>query len=45
MELRQLQTFQEVAQAGSFTRASDTLNYAQSSVSAQIQTLEEELQV
>lgn len=45
MELRQLQTFREVAKTLSFTRTAATLNYAQSSVSAQIQTLEEELGV
>lgn len=45
MELRQLQTFREVAKTLSFTRTATTLNYAQSSVSAQIQTLEEELGV
>lgn len=42
MELRQLSTFCEVAKTLSFTRAADTLNYAQSSVSAQIQELEDE---
>lgn len=45
MELRQLQTFRLVAQTLSFTRAADALNYAQSSVSAQIQELEAELGV
>ncbi len=45
MELRQLQTFREVTKTLSFTRTAATLNYAQSSVSAQIQTLEEELGV
>lgn len=45
MELRQLQTFREVAKTLSFTRTAATLNYAQSSVSAQIQTLEEEFGV
>jgi DNA-binding transcriptional LysR family regulator len=45
MELRQLQTFREVAKTLSFTRTAATLNYAQSSVSAQIQALEEELGV
>jgi DNA-binding transcriptional LysR family regulator len=39
MELRQLQTFRIIAQTLSFTRAADTLNYAQSSVSSQIQEL------
>jgi len=45
MELRQLQTFREVTRTLSFTRTATTLNYAQSSVSAQIQALEEELGV
>ncbi len=45
MELRQLQTFREVTRTLSFTRTAATLNYAQSSVSAQIQALEEELGV
>lgn len=45
MELRQLQTFREVTRTLSFTRTANTLNYAQSSVSAQIQALEEELNV
>src|SRR6185312_1470595 len=43
MELRQLATFREVASALSFTRAAETLDYAQSSVSSQIQELETEL--
>ncbi len=42
MELRQLNTFRTVATTLSFTRAAETLNYAQSSVSAQIQELEAE---
>jgi DNA-binding transcriptional LysR family regulator len=45
MELRQLVTFQTVATTLSFTRAAAMLNYAQSSVTAQIQALEEELGV
>jgi DNA-binding transcriptional LysR family regulator len=45
MELRQLTTFRAVASALSFTRAAAALNYAQSSVTAQIQGLEEELGV
>lgn len=45
MELRQLHTFRTVAKSLSFTRAAETLSYAQSSVSAQIQELEEELNV
>ena len=45
MEIRQLKAFQTVATLLSFTQAAEQLNYAQSSISAQIQTLEEELEV
>ena len=45
MEIRQLKTFRTVAQLLSFNRAAEHLNYAQSSISAQIQTLEQELGV
>ena len=45
MDLRQLTTFTAVANERSFTRAALALNYAQSSVTAQIQALEEELGV
>jgi DNA-binding transcriptional LysR family regulator len=45
MELRQLETFRAVATALSFTRAAAALDYAQSSVTAQIQSLEAELGV
>ena len=45
MELRQLHTFRAVAEALSFTRAAEALDYAQSSVTAQIQSLEAELGV
>ncbi|MEW6352651.1 MAG: LysR family transcriptional regulator [Thermodesulfobacteriota bacterium] len=45
MELRQLKTFQTVATLLSFNRAAEVLNYAQSTVSAQIRALEEELGV
>jgi DNA-binding transcriptional LysR family regulator len=45
VELRQLRTFQTVARLMNFNRAADTLNYAQSTVSAQIKLLEEELGV
>jgi DNA-binding transcriptional LysR family regulator len=45
MEIRQLKTFLTVAKLLSFNKAADRLNYAQSSVSAQIQALEEELAV
>ncbi|MEW6351930.1 MAG: LysR family transcriptional regulator [Thermodesulfobacteriota bacterium] len=45
MEIRHLRTFLTVAKLLSFNRAADRLNYAQSSISAQIQALEEELGV
>ncbi len=45
MDLRQLATFRAVATTLSFTRAAATLDYAQSSVTAQIQALEGELGV
>ncbi|HVA38547.1 MAG TPA: LysR family transcriptional regulator [Candidatus Dormibacteraeota bacterium] len=43
MELRNLSTFLTVAKTLSFTRAAEELNYAQSSVTAQVQTLEREI--
>ncbi|MBA4367454.1 MAG: LysR family transcriptional regulator [Desulfobacterium sp.] len=45
MEIKQLKTFKTVATLMSFTQAAKKLNYAQSSISAQIQMLEEELDV
>lgn len=45
MELRHLVTFQKVATLLSFTRAAEELNYAQSSVTAQIRALESSLGV
>ena len=45
MEIRQLRTFQAVARFLSFNRAANELHYAQSSISAQVQALEEELGV
>jgi DNA-binding transcriptional LysR family regulator len=45
MEIRQLKTFKTVAQLLSFNQAAKHLHYAQSSISAQIQALEEELGV
>ncbi|MBB3110068.1 DNA-binding transcriptional LysR family regulator [Paenibacillus phyllosphaerae] len=41
MELTYLRTFREVAKSGSFTRAAEQLGYAQSSVTTQIQKLED----
>ncbi|WP_150271621.1 LysR family transcriptional regulator [Paenibacillus tepidiphilus] len=43
MESRHLFTFLTVVEAGSFTRAAQRLDYAQSSITAQIQALESEL--
>jgi DNA-binding transcriptional LysR family regulator len=43
MEFRQLHTFKVVAEVKGFTKAAEMLGYAQSSVTAQIQALEEEL--
>lgn len=45
MEIRQLKTFQTVGQLLSFNRAARVLHYAQSTVSAQVKLLEEELGV
>lgn len=45
LDLRELKTFQAVATEKSFTRAANGLNYAQSSVTAQIQSLEGEVGV
>jgi DNA-binding transcriptional LysR family regulator len=45
MELRQLKTFRTVATLLSFNRAAEVLNYAQSTISAQIRSLEEDLGV
>ncbi|MBE6787552.1 MAG: LysR family transcriptional regulator [Ruminococcaceae bacterium] len=45
MEIRNLQTFICVAQTKSFTKTAEQLNYAQSTVTVQIQQLEQELGV
>jgi DNA-binding transcriptional LysR family regulator len=45
LDLRELKTFRTVATEKSFTRAANVLNYAQSSVTAQIQSLEGDLGV
>lgn len=43
MEIRQLNTFVTIVKAMSFTQAANELNYAQSTITSQIQALEEEL--
>ena len=43
MDLKNLHTFIQTAQTGNFTKAAELLGYSQSSVSAQIKQLEEEL--
>lgn len=42
MEIRQLITFQKVAELGSFSKAAEKLGYSQSAVTLQIKALEEE---
>ena len=43
MDLRHLHTFKTIAETGSFVQAAEKLQYAQSTISLQIQQLEEEL--
>lgn len=43
MEIRNLESFIQVAELGSFTKAAESLGYTQSSVSTQIRQLENEL--
>ncbi|MEC3883374.1 LysR family transcriptional regulator [Halobacillus sp. HZG1] len=45
MDLKSLKTFKLIASTGSFQRASEELNYAQSTVTMQIKKLEEDLGV
>jgi DNA-binding transcriptional LysR family regulator len=45
MELKHLQTFRQVVESGSFTRAAHALGYVQSNITAHIQALESELGV
>jgi DNA-binding transcriptional LysR family regulator len=45
MELRQLETFAEIARAGSFTQAAENLSLTQPAVTRQIGALERELKV
>ena len=44
MEFPQLEAFLEAANRGSFRRAADALYLSQPSISARVQTLEEELE-
>ncbi|MBD3921680.1 LysR family transcriptional regulator [Paenibacillus sp. PR3] len=43
MDLKELTTFQTIVQEGTFSRAAEKLNYAQSTITNQIQRLEKEL--
>ena len=43
MDLKNVNAFIHVAETNSFTRAAERLEYAQSTITAQIQTLEAEL--
>ena len=43
MELRNIKSFLKIAECGSFSQAANYLGYAQSTVTFQIQQLEEEL--
>lgn len=43
MEIRNFITFKKIIEAGSFTRASEELGYAQSTITAHIQAIEEHL--
>ncbi|EQB8890639.1 LysR family transcriptional regulator [Listeria monocytogenes] len=45
MDLKNLLTFKTILETGSFQEAARKLNYAQSTVTTQIQQLEQELQV
>lgn len=45
MDMKQLQTFLTASETLSFTQTAQRLDYAQSSITAQIKTLEQELGV
>lgn len=45
MEIKYLNTFKTILEAGSFQKAAERLNYAQSTITLQMQTLEQELSV
>lgn len=43
MDLKTIKTFQTIVSSGSFNRAAEELNYAQSTVTMQMQRLESDL--
>lgn len=43
MELKYLNTFKTILETGSFQKAAERLNYAQSTITLQMQILEQEL--
>ena len=43
MDLKELKSFQAILKEGSFSKAAQKLNYAQSTVTTQIQKLEKEI--
>lgn len=43
LEIRQMQTFKTIVEVGNFTKAAEQLQYAQSTITAHIQGIEEEL--
>lgn len=45
MDLKELITFQTILKEGTFSRAAEKLNYAQSTISNQMQRLEKEIGV
>lgn len=45
MELKYLNTFKMILETGSFQKAAERLNYAQSTITLQMQILEQELSV
>lgn len=45
MELKYLNTFKTIVETGSFQKAAERLNYAQSTITLQMQTIEQELAV
>ena len=45
MELKYLTTFKTILETGSFQKAAERLNYAQSTITLQMQLLEQELSV